>query len=148
VQEQQQVNFKLVQPIGDATVTGYYAWSDRAEQDYQDLSLDIIERLGPDNDNFFPDWNAAVAAADACAAAGFSAPICDDQYWNASGPARGHARLPRSWTCRSTRDLAFAVTGYLHRNEGMGLWGTPYVPTPGGAPLAVRTTEYEIDRRA
>ena len=28
----------------------------------------------------------------------------------------------------------------------MGLWGTPYVPSPSGAPLSIRTTEYDIDR--
>ncbi len=140
VQEQQQVNLKLVQPIGQALLTGYYSWSDRAEQDYQDLSLDIISRLGPNNDNFFPDWNAAVAAADACAAAGFNANICDDQYWNASGlreDTLGYLRLDLP----IGENVAVAVTAYLHENEGMGLWGTPYVPTPGGAPLSVRTTE-------
>jgi iron complex outermembrane receptor protein len=146
VQEQQQVNFKLLQPAGNATVTAYYAWSDRAEQDYQDLSLDIIERRGANIDNFYPDWNAAVAAADACAAAGFDATICDDQYWNASGlreDSLGYLKLDLP----VNDDLSFAVTGYLHENEGMGLWGTPYVPTPGGAPLSIRTTEYEIDRQ-
>jgi iron complex outermembrane receptor protein len=146
VQEQKQANFKLLQPVGKGTVTAYYAWSDRAEQDYQDLSLDIIERLGPDSDNFFPDWDAAVAAADACAAAAFNATICDDQYWNASGlreDSLGYLKLDLPLG----EDLSVAVTGYLHKNEGMGLWGTPYVPTPEGAPLSVRTTEYEIDRR-
>ena len=146
VQEQQQVNFKLLQPIGGATLTAYYALSDRAEQDYQDLSLDIIERLGPDNDNFFPDWNAAVAAADACAAAAFNAAICDDQYWNASG-LREDTLAYLKLDLPVNEDLTLAVTGYLHENEGMGQWGTPYVPTPGGAPLSIRTTEYEIDRQ-
>ncbi len=145
VQEQQQVNFKLLQPIGSATVTAYYAWSDRAEQDYQDLSLDIIERLGPNTDNFFPDWNAAVAAADACAAAGFNATICDDQYWNASG-LREDTLAYIDLEIPFGEALTWKTTGYLHQNEGMGLWGTPYVPTPGGAPISVRTTEYEIDR--
>jgi iron complex outermembrane receptor protein len=145
VQEQQQVNFKLVQPIGGATLTGYYAWSDRAEQDYQDLSLDIIARLGPDTDNFFPDWAGAVAAADACAAAGFNATICDDRYWNASG-LREDTLAYLKLDIPFGEALTWSTTGYLHQNEGMGLWGTPYVPTPGGAPLSVRTTEYEIDR--
>jgi iron complex outermembrane receptor protein len=77
---------KAVQPVGDGTLTGYYDYSDRAETDYQDLSKDIVTRRGPDWDNFFPDWDAAVAAADACAAAGFdNAILCDDAYWNASG---------------------------------------------------------------
>jgi iron complex outermembrane receptor protein len=145
VQEQQQVNFKLVQPIGSATLTGYYAWSDRAEQDYQDLSLDIIDRLGLDNDNFFPDWEAAIDAANACAAANFSATICDDQYWNASG-LREDTLAYVDLSLPLGESVVWKTTGYLHENEGMGLWGTPYVPTPDGAPLSVRTTEYDIDR--
>ena len=31
-------------------------------------------------------------------------------------------------------------------NRGQGLWGTPYVPTPGGAPISVRSTEYYLKR--
>ena len=36
--------------------------------------------------------------------------------------------------------------GYYHGNKGRGLWFTPYVTTPGGAPITIRTTEYDIDR--
>ena len=36
--------------------------------------------------------------------------------------------------------------GYYHHNEGMGLWATPYVPSPSGAPISIRTTEYDIER--
>jgi iron complex outermembrane receptor protein len=145
IQEQRQANIKLVQPAGPATITGYYAWSDRAEQDYQDLSLDIIARNGEDTDNFFPDWDAAIAAANACAAAAFNAPVCDDSYWNASGLREDHlgylaVELP------IVESLIAKATVYTHENEGQGLWGTPYTPTPGGAPLSVRTTEYEIER--
>jgi iron complex outermembrane recepter protein len=146
VQEQEQINFKVVQPLGDATFTGYYARSDRAEQDYQDLSLDMISRRGYDLDNFYPDWNAAVGAANVCAAQGFSAPLCDDQYWNASGLRKddlGYVALQLPFT----QAISLKTTVYLHQNEGQGLWGTPYVPTPGGAPLSIRTTEYEIDRQ-
>jgi len=51
------------------------------------------------------------------------------------------------------------TTAYLHDNEGQGIWFTPYVPTPVGAPdgeggaiaspapISVRTTEYSIDRK-
>jgi iron complex outermembrane receptor protein len=145
-QKQRMANLKVVQPIGSATLTGYYNWSDRAEADYQDLSYAIINRRGSDWDNYFPDYAAAVAAAQACAAGAFNVPICDDAYWNASGLRKdslGYLALdlPAGDT------LNFRVTGYLHRNQGQGLWGTPYVPTPGGAPLSVRTTEYDIDRK-
>jgi iron complex outermembrane receptor protein len=145
-QDQRMVNFKIVQPVGNATLTGYYNWSDRAEIDYQDLSFDIIRRRGSDWDNYFPNWNAAVAAAQACAAGGYAVPICDDAYWNAAGLRKD--KLGYVGLDAPVGDaLSFRIKGYTHRNEGQGLWGTPYVPTPGGAPLSVRTTEYDIDRQ-
>ena len=73
-------------------------------------------------------------------------PICDDAYWNASGLREdklGYVALDLP----AGESLTFTLTGYTHQNEGQGLWGTPYVPTPGGAPLSVRTTEYDIDRQ-
>jgi iron complex outermembrane receptor protein len=145
-QDQRMANLKVVQPIGEATLTAYYNWSDRAEIDYQDLSFDIINRRGSDWDNYFPNYAAAVSAAQACAAGGFAVPICDDAYWNASGLREdrlGYLALDLP----AGEALKFRVTGYTHQNEGQGLWGTPYVPTPGGAPLSVRTTEYDIDRQ-
>jgi iron complex outermembrane receptor protein len=145
-QETRMYTLKAVQSVGDGTLTGYYDYSDRAEIDYQDLSKDIVTRRGPDWDNFFPDWDAAVAAADACAAAGFdNAIICDDAYWNASGLRKDHLGylaldLPMGET------MEWKTTAYAHHNRGQGLWGTPYAPTPGGAPLSVRSTEYYLKR--
>ncbi|MCU0759870.1 MAG: TonB-dependent receptor [Steroidobacteraceae bacterium] len=150
-QDQRMYNFKVVQPFGDegagrvGKLTGYYNYSDRAEVDYQDLSFDIIRRRGSDWDNFFPDWNAAVQAARSCAAGGFAVPVCDDAYWNASGLREDRlGYLALDLPAGEAVDLR--LTAYNHRNEGQGLWGTPYVPTPMGAPLSVRTTEYDIDR--
>jgi len=45
-QRQTQVNFKAVQPIGEGSLTGWVNWSTRQENDYQDLSLEMISRLG------------------------------------------------------------------------------------------------------
>jgi iron complex outermembrane recepter protein len=45
-QYQHVANAKGVINVGAAKVTGYRGFSDRREQDYQDLSLDIIRRLG------------------------------------------------------------------------------------------------------
>ena len=146
-QKQREYNFKLVQPIGEGALTVYYNFSDRAEIDYQDLSFDILNRRGEDWDNFAPNWPAAVAAAQACAASGFSnGVVCDDAYWDASGLRKdklGYVALALPFG----ESLNWKITGYTHKNDGQGLWGTPYVPTPGGAPLSVRTTEYDIDRK-
>ena len=58
-----QINAKAIIPVGEAEFDAYFAYSNRAEQDYQDLSLEMIGRLGYDHDNFFPDYAAAIAAA-------------------------------------------------------------------------------------
>ena len=147
-QQQRMYSLKAVQPIGDTgSVTAYYNYSDRAERDYQDLSFDIIRRRGEDWDNWAPDWSTAVAAAQACAASGFgNAVACDDAYWDASG-IREDSLAYLGVDLPSDDGLSFSARVYMHQNEGQGLWGTPYVPTPGGAPLSVRTTEYDIDRK-
>ena len=147
-QQQRMYSLKAVQPIAETgAITAYYNYSDRAERDYQDLSFDIIKRRGEDWDNWAPDWTAAVAAAQACAASGFSnAVACDDAYWDAAG-IREDSLAYLGLDLPSDEGLSFSARVYMHQNEGQGLWGTPYVPTPGGAPLSVRTTEYDIDRK-
>lgn len=146
-QEQRMVNVKLVQPIGDAKLTAYYNYSDRAEFDYQDLSYQIISRRGWDWDNWYPNWGAAVSAATACNAAGQSDPVvCDDAYWNAAGLREDDLGY-LSLDLPVGESVSWKTTAYLHKNEGQGLWGTPYLPTPGGSPISIRTTEYEIDRQ-
>ena len=150
VQRHHQVNFKAVADLGEtATLTGFVNFSDRREQDYQDLSLEMIGRLGYQWDNFNPDWARAVVVARVFQAGGnvFPAPIrtVDDAYFDASG-------LRRDWlagvklAADITSNFTASVQPYYHNNTGQGIWFTPYVPTPGGAPISVRTTEYSIKR--
>ncbi|MFL6578500.1 MAG: TonB-dependent receptor [Povalibacter sp.] len=145
-QQSRMYTLKVVQPVGEGTLTAYYDYSDRMETDYQDLSVDIVNRRGSQWDNYYPDWNAAVAAAQACGASGGNdAIVCDDAYWNASGLRKddlGYLALDLPLN----DNLRWNATAYLHKDEGQGLWGTPYTTTPGGAPLSIRTTEYDLDR--
>jgi iron complex outermembrane receptor protein len=142
-QEQDYINLKVEQEIGSALLTGYYADSDRAEIDYQDMSKNMIARLGSDWDNYYPDYARAIAAAGGTFTGGVNS--LDDAYWNASGLRKDDLSY-LSLDLPLGDALAWKTTAYFHDNEGQGLWGTPYVPTPGGAPLSIRTTEYEIDR--
>lgn len=142
-QHQEAINFKLVQPLGEASLTGFYCYSDRAENDYQDMSLEMIDRLGRDWDNYGSDYLRAVAAA----RGNFTGKVnsLDDAYWDASGLREdnlGYLALDLPMG-----NLRWKSTVYQHTNEGQGLWGTPYVVTPNGAPLSIRTTEYDIDRK-
>ena len=161
-QRQHQANARLVADISDtAKITAFVNFSDRRENDYQDLSLEMIDRLGYGWDNFAPDWETAVRVAQIAQNRGdvgglpsnpsagtvYPAPITsvDDAYFDAAG-------LRTDWLAgirleaELTTGVNVSVHPYYHNNHGQGLWFTPYVATPGGAPISVRTTEYDIKR--
>lgn len=142
-QRSMHVNAKAIIPVGDAEFDAFFSYSDRAEQDYQDLSLEMINRLGYDHDNYFPDYAKAIAAARGV----FVAPInnLDDSYYDASG-LRKDTLAAYGLTTPLGDGVTFKIKAYYHDNTGQGTWGTPYVASPNGVPMSARTTEYEIQR--
>ncbi|OYW50948.1 MAG: TonB-dependent receptor [Novosphingobium sp. 28-62-57] len=157
-------NAKAIMPLGEGVdLDGYLSYSDRAEQDYHDLSLEMINRLGYDWDNFGPGRYAeAVRIADIAANTGYSgvtptnlaagttypAPfiIADDAYYDASGLRKDTiAALGLNIAVGDTGK--FSIKGYYHENDGQGTWGTPYLASPSGVPMSIRTTEYDIKRK-
>jgi iron complex outermembrane receptor protein len=62
-QDQDIFNSKLVQKLGNSKLTAFFNYSDRKEVDYQDLSVEMANRLGYDWDNYAPDWQRAINAA-------------------------------------------------------------------------------------
>ncbi|HEX7822502.1 MAG TPA: TonB-dependent receptor [Sphingobium sp.] len=160
-QRQHQVNARIEQPLPEGKLFAFLNLSDRRENDYQDLSMEMINRLGYRWDNFASNWDLAVRVAkvagnipgtdvpttDPSAGTVYPSPVktADDAYYDASG-------LRRDWLGAVGYDTkvgdAIQLKGqaYYHNNKGRGLWYTPYVPTPGGAPISIRTTEYKVDR--
>ncbi|HEX7873137.1 MAG TPA: TonB-dependent receptor [Sphingobium sp.] len=161
-QRQHQVNARIEQPLPEGRVFGFVNYSDRRENDYQDLSMEMINRLGYGWDNFASNWDLAVRVAkiagnnsatsgvpqtDPSAGTVYPAPItsADDAYYDAAG-------LRKDWlgAVGYETKIGDAIhlngTAYYHNNKGRGIWYTPYVPTPGGAPISIRTTEYKVDR--
>lgn len=167
-QKLEQINVSFEQPLGPGVLSGFYDWSKRRETDYQDLSLEMINRLGYDWDNFATNWTLAQQVADIAnnrgdtgapvtnAGAGtvYPSPITsvDDAYYDASGLRDDKlARLTYDWDI--TSDFAVSLTGYIHEDEGQGIWFTPYVSPfsfgqggPTVSPISVRTTEYDMNR--
>ena len=142
-QRSMHVNAKAIIPVGDAEFDAFFSYSDRAEQDYQDLSLEMINRLGYDHDNYFPDYAKAISAARGV----YVAPInnLDDSYYDASG-LRKDTLASYGLTAPLADGVTFKIKAYYHNNTGQGTWGTPYVPSPNGVPMSARTTEYDIQR--
>ena len=147
-QLQQQLNFKYVQPVGPVNLTALVNLSNRAENDYQDVTAESVSHLGYNVDNISNNWALAKQIAYAYQ---HSTPLpapyqtVDDVYFDASG-LRKDALVALKGDWDITKDLTANATYYRHTNKGMGTWYTPYVPTPGGAPISERTTEYNIDR--
>lgn len=169
-QKQRQWDFKFVQPLGDFTLTGLYDGSRRRENDYQDMSKAMIDRLGYDWDNISGDYALAVKVADIAhnrgdtgapptnPAAGtvYPAPFqtVDDAYFNAAG-LRDDDLYALTLEGPVLERLKVKATVYRHIDDGQGVWFSPYVPSPNAytpgattdnAPLSVRTTEYSIYR--
>ncbi|MEQ1494602.1 MAG: TonB-dependent receptor [Novosphingobium sp.] len=160
-QDQHMVNAKAVVPLGEARVEAWLSYSDRREQDYQDMSLSMLNLLGYDWDNTFPDYASAILYADignnrgetgapvSNAGAGTVYPgnvaTVDDAYFDASG-LRKDLVAAIGIVSPLGNGFDISVRGYYHKNSGMGLWATPYVPSPTGVPISIRTTEYDIGR--
>ena len=86
-QRQKQFNLGYLNTWGDSRLSAFVNTSQRREIDYQDMSKEMIGRLGYKWDNFFPDTAAAVnAAATLCGNNGTTyVTQCDDAYYAGSG---------------------------------------------------------------
>ena len=141
-QEHDLINAKFVQALGPARLSAFISASDRMETDYQDVSLEMIPRLGWNTDNYSPDWTRALAAAQGV----FSGKVqtLDDAYFL----GRGLRRDLLAGATLGTRlgETYWSATLYSHRNRGQGHWYTPYVASSNRVPISIRTTEYSVDR--
>ncbi len=142
-QKQQQVNTKLVGEVAGARVSAFVNHSARKEVDYQDMSKQMIGRLGWNWDNYLPDWNAALASARGNWSRGETS--VDDAYYAGAG-------IRRDWLAGVTIEapvndaVVVKTTAYYHNDRGPSLWWTPYRASSATVPVSLRTVEYAIDR--
>jgi iron complex outermembrane receptor protein len=146
-QRQEQWNLKYATQWGDNRFTAFLNTSRRREIDYQDMSLEMINRLGYNWDNFYPNFAAAIKASNTLCGNNGSTYVyqCDDAYYAGSG-LRDDDLAGATLDAKLAENLGLKTTVYYHHNKGEGLWYTPYTPSPDGTPVSVRTTEYGINR--
>lgn len=142
-QKQDQFNSKIIVPLGDNQLSGFFNYSDRSEVDYQDLSLEMTRRLGYDWDNYAPDWDRALAAAKGNYTGAVNS--LDDSYYLGQG-----LRTDKLGAATLDWDFGGGFTSktsvYGHHNEGQGHWYTPYNAASPTMPISIRSSEYEISR--
>lgn len=151
-----QANGKLVHYFGQKGVlTTFIDISDRREVDYQDVNKIWVKKLGYNWDNY-GNWSKAIQAAYAYNGVGsYPDPVnrlsasedqVDAAYYGGSG-LRKDIIGGVTYRLALTSKLTWKTTGYGHRNDGRGLWFTPYLGSPTtGSPISLRTSEYGISR--
>lgn len=150
-QRQKQVNGKLVQEIGEDSRFSVFAnWSDRQEIDYVDMSKQMLDVLGYDWDNYYPNWQAALQAARGNYSFDKSkiASPPDAATYAGSG-LREDILTGGTLDAALTDDIRLKVTGYHHADDGRGIIYTPYLPSftvRPITPISTRATSYDIDR--
>jgi iron complex outermembrane recepter protein len=142
-QDQDQFNSKIVHTFGENKLSAFYNYSNRSEVDYQDLSLDMVKRLGYKWDNYAPDWQRAVNAAKGIYTGGVNS--MDDAYYLGRGLRKDNLG-GLSLGLQLTPAAVLKTTIYHHDNKGQGHWYTPYTPSSATVPISIRTTEYSIGR--
>lgn len=143
-QDLSQFNSKLVYGSGALRLSAFYNYADRSENDYQDLSPEMRDRLGWDWDNYAPDWERAVQAARGV----FSGAVKtrDDAYFTARGLRKDHLAGASLELENADASLRLKASAYYHRNDGQGHWYTPYRASSATVPISIRTTEYGVRR--
>jgi len=154
-QRSDQVNLKSVYQWDSGSVSLFYDSSRRKEYDYMDLSLASQKALGWNWDYLQPDWNTAVQIANAYNGKGAypavlsSLPagydLADSSYY-AGGGIRHDNLAGLSGTFNLNDHTTLNLGTYYHDNRGEGQWATPYVASSPAVPLAMRTTDYGLDR--
>jgi len=142
-QELQQFNSKLTHDFESAKLSIFANYSDRSDADYMDLSKSTAQRLGYDWDYFAPDWELARQVAVGVPVGDITSQ--DDAYYNGSG-LRTDILVGATLDYQFTDNASLKTTVYHHDQEGTGTWWTPYLASPGGFPISLRTLEFDIDR--
>ena len=136
----EQVNVKSVAFLGSSKLTAYYAFSDRSEADYTDLTLARYKESGRDWDQF-SDWTLAKQYA--------TTPGQEDEaYWKSSLGARRDHLAYVAGNFKLGEYATLSVQPYFHANKGNGDWHAPtYGPSTWSAdPIFFRQTQYHDER--
>ncbi len=155
----QQVNAKLIQPVGkDSSIEAYFDWDDLHQDVYTPESPDLIKNLSwlyPDAyhngkaSGYITAYNVALAVQGLGGEipsylSGVHDPIDAAYYNNANNDTNmlGYIKADLALAER----LRWVTTLYLHSQQNQNVSTSPYAGSPNGAPLSETTGEGQIHR--
>ncbi|MBO1324517.1 TonB-dependent receptor [Acetobacter sp. TBRC 12305] len=138
----QQVNAKLVQPLGEeSTLSAFFDWADEHQFSTPDASPEVIKKAGYNVTNYYngkqSGLQAAINAANNIFPSSFAglADPEDSAYYDATlnssdyfGGVKAHLKL--------NDHVTWDTTAYGHGETNQSTWTTPYFPSPNGSPLS------------
>lgn len=147
-QFQQQVNFKLVQPVAEqSSISAFFDWSDMEMWGYEDLSFDALKTLGQRVDIYYPDYKRAYLAAQGVYSGGIgklSDPLDGAYYDGGSTEQNFLGALTADFTLAD--NLKWKTIAYGHSDSMNSSYTDPYDPSPNGSPLSEQLYQPQLRR--
>lgn len=147
-QFQQQVNFKLVQPIGErSSISAYFDWSDMEMWGYADLSFNALKTLGQRVDSYYPDYQRAYLAAQGIYSGGIGKlndPL-DAAYYD-GGTTEQNFLGAMTFDFALTDKVRWKTIAYGHSDSMNSSYTDPYDPSPNGSLLSEQLYQPHLQR--
>lgn len=128
-----QINLKLIQPLGAHKLTLYYAYSDKRDNDYADLTLPVYRTLGRNFDNY-SDWQAALRD------------VNEDAYYGSAMSYRRDHLAALTGEFRLADKTTLKVTPYSQHDWGYGDWHIPSSDNGTMTDMQYRRSQVQSDR--
>lgn len=148
----QQLNVKLVQPLGRrGKLSVFFDWSDLHNDGYQDLSPEIISKLGQRVSNYYNGKASGYLAAYQAALGNYPAGYnklshpADASYYDGATSSSDYFGGAKA-DINLAHNLTWSTTAYGHGETNQTHWTTPYFRSPNGAPLSELSKQPAIRR--
>lgn len=134
----QQLNAKLVQPVGESSqISAFFDWDEQAYFSYADQSLDILSSLGQRNDFYYPNYTAAYRAAQGIFPKNLqNYPGATDVSYYDGVTLSSEYLGGLNFDFKLNKHIRWLTTVYGHGSRQWSTWTDPYLPSPNGAPLS------------
>ncbi|MBE7731395.1 TonB-dependent receptor [Komagataeibacter sp. FXV3] len=144
----QQVNAKFVQPIGEnSRISAFFDYTDLEQHVYQDMSFELIQKMGYNLDDYYPNYGAAYAAAQGNYGSAYQklSDPKDASYYD--GGTQNHDYLGGiTADLALTNRVRWKTTVYGHSESDHEYWVSPFYSSPNGAPLTDEMKQPSIRR--
>ncbi len=147
-QFQEQVNFKLYQPVGnDSHIAATFDWSDMAMWGYEDLSFNALNTVGQRLDIYYPNYARAYRAAQGIYTGGIEklkAPL-DAAYYD-GGSTEENFLGALDFDFKLADNLRWKTVAYGHADSMNSAYTDPYDPSPNGSALSEQNYQPRVQR--